>query len=146
MLLTRLPLIPLNLAKKWDPLDLHALSTLPAFILDQDQILKKKIYQLALVNFRIVRDNFKKSFFFFRFYGKRVFVGFICCISFHTPTLSIIYLTTFIILNPEFLEKKSSSHLAMAMIFLYAATQTYLQQQLQVLAVFFFFLAAFFAI
>jgi len=41
-----------------------------------------------LANFRIVRDNFKKSFFFFRLDGKRVFVGFMLHF-FHIRTLSI---------------------------------------------------------
>ena len=38
-LLTRSPLIILHIAMENNPFDLHALSTPPAFILDQDQIL-----------------------------------------------------------------------------------------------------------
>jgi hypothetical protein len=55
-------------------------------------------------------------------------------------------LTTFIILNPGILEKKPLAHLTMVMFFLYAVNPVYLLQQVQVLADFFFFLAAFFAI
>ncbi len=43
--------IRISWCRAQDSLDLHALSTLPAFILDQDQILRKR-----------VQDNFKKFF------------------------------------------------------------------------------------
>lgn len=44
MLRTRLPLTISSIATEDDPLDLHALDTPPAFILSQDQTLRKMVF------------------------------------------------------------------------------------------------------
>ena len=56
VLLTRLPLY-FSLAAV-APFDLHALSTPPAFVLDQDQILKNKINWYAFAKKAKAKHNF----------------------------------------------------------------------------------------
>ena len=104
MLLTRLPLSTYCIATAAASLDLHVLSTPPAFTLSQDQTLQKKMdcfYYGSLITFKVQRWRPPLL----------LMAGCICSIVIHTPYFFIFaddcfeFILDFLLLGPRALTR-----------------------------------------